>query len=125
MTPEPEPRAALHVLYQDESCAVVAKPAGMIVHRGWADDDCDLMRLTRDTLGRYVYPLHRLDRGASGAVLFALDQHAARTLNVDFAACEIDKRYLALTRGHPPEHGVIDHAIPRAPGDERVSAQTE
>lgn len=116
---------ALRVLYQDESCAVVDKPSGMIVHRGWADDEQDLMRLTRDTLGRYVYPLHRLDRGASGAVLFALSEHAARTLNRQFAAGEIQKRYLALTRGHPPEQGVVDHAIPRAPGEERVPATTE
>ena len=118
-------QTALRILLQDESCVVVAKPSGMIVHRGWANDDQDLMRLTRDTVGRYVYPLHRLDRGASGAVLFALDEHAARTLNRAFAAGEIEKRYLALTRGHPPEHGLIDYAIPRAPGEERVPAQTE
>ena len=37
----------------------------------------------------------------------------------------MEKRYLALTRGHPPEHGLIDHPIPRAPGEERVPAQTE
>ena len=115
----------LSILYQDANCVVVDKPSGMIVHRGWANDERDLMRLTRDTVGRYVYPLHRLDRGASGAVLFALDEHAARTLNRGFADGTIDKRYLALTRGHPPEHGVIDHPIPRAPGEERVPAQTE
>jgi tRNA pseudouridine65 synthase len=125
ITTEQDLSAPLRLLYRDESCVVVDKPAGMIVHRGWANDDQDLMRLTRDALGRYVYPLHRLDRGASGAVLFALDEHAARTLNRAFAATEIDKRYLALTRGHPPEHGLIDHAIPRAPGKERVPAQTE
>ncbi len=73
-----ESAVALRVLYQDESCAVVDKPSGMIVHRGWANDEQDLMRLTRDTLGRYVYPLHRLDRGASGAVLFALDLSTRR-----------------------------------------------
>ena len=97
----------------------------MIVHRGWANDDCDLLRVTRDALGRYVYPIHRLDRGASGAVLFALNEDAARVLNRSFAERSMDKRYLALTRGHPPEHGLIDHPIPRAPGEERVSAQTE
>jgi tRNA pseudouridine65 synthase len=116
---------ALRILYQDESCVVVHKPAGMIVHRGWANDDVDLMRLTRDTVGCYVFPLHRLDRGASGAVLFALTEQAARVLNRAFAAGEIEKRYLALTRGHPPESGVVDHPIPRAPGEARVPAQTE
>lgn len=125
MTLDADFSATLGILYQDESCAVVQKPSGMIVHRGWANDDRDLMRLTRDTLGRYVYPLHRLDRGASGAVLFALDEHAARTLNRALAAGEVNKRYLALTRGHPPERGLIDHPIPRAPGEARVPAQTE
>jgi len=100
MALEPE-SVTLRVLYQDEVCAVVDKPSGMIAHRGWANDDQDLLRLTRDTLRRYVYPLHRLDRGASGAVLFALNEGAARTLNRAFAAGEIEKRYLALTRGHP------------------------
>ena len=104
---------------------MVDKPSGMIVHRGWANDDCDLLRVTRDTLGRYVYPLHRLDRGASGAVLFALNEGAARSLNRSFADGSLDKRYLALTRGHPAEQGLIDHPIPRAPGEERVPAQTE
>jgi tRNA pseudouridine65 synthase len=115
----------IRILYQDESCLVVDKPSGMIVHRGWANDDQDLLRVTRDTVGRYLYPVHRLDRGASGAVLFALNVQAARTLNHAFAQGSIGKRYLALTRGHPPEHGIIDHAIPRAPGQERVPAQTE
>lgn len=115
----------LRILYQDDSCAVVDKPSGMIVHRGWANDEQDLLRVTRDALGRYVYPLHRLDRGASGAVLFALNEAAARTLNRSFADGSIGKRYLALTRGHPAEHGLIDHPIPRAPGEERVPAQTE
>src|SRR4051812_15768129 len=121
---EPATEPALHVLYRDASCVVVDKPSGMIVHRGWANDDRDLLRLTRDTVGRYVYPLHRLDRGASGAVLFALDEHAARTLNRGFAEGTIDKRSLALTRGHPPPQGLVDHPIPRAPGEERVPAQT-
>ena len=124
MTPQCS-EVPLRILYQDDSCAVVDKPSGMIVHRGWANDECDLLRVTRDALGRYVYPLHRLDRGASGAVLFALNEDAARTLNRSFADRSMAKRYLALTRGHPPEHGLIDHPIPRAPGEERVPAQTE
>ncbi len=72
-----------------------------------------------------MYPLHRWELGVSGAVLFALNQDAARVLNRSFADRSLDKRYLALTRGHPPEHGLIDHPLPRARGEERVPAQTE
>lgn len=124
MTPQRD-ELPLRILYRDDSCAVVDKPSGMIVHRGWANDERDLLRVTRDALGRYVYPLHRLDRGASGVVLFALNEAAARGLNRGFSDGSHDKRYLALTRGHPPERGLVDHPIPRAPGEERVPAQTE
>jgi tRNA pseudouridine65 synthase len=111
------------ILHRDSRCVAVAKPSGIATHRGWADDDDALLQLVRDTVNAYVYPVHRLDRGASGIVLFALDREAARDFSAAWA--HADKRYLAITRGHPPEELVIDHPIPRAPGEERVPAVTE
>ncbi len=119
-------RAAPAILWRDERAVAVDKPAGMIVHRGWADDDEPLLQTVRDLVGTLVYPIHRLDRGASGVVLFALDREAAGALGAAWASGEqVDKRYLAITRGHPPEHAVIDHPIPREPGGDRVGAVTE
>jgi tRNA pseudouridine65 synthase len=115
----------IEVLHRDSRCVAVAKPSGVATHRGWAHDDDDdpLLQQVRDTVDAYVYPVHRLDRGASGIVLFALDKEAAAA----FASVwpDADKRYLAITRGHPAEHLVIDHAIPKAPGEPRVPAVTE
>lgn len=111
------------ILHHDARCAVVNKPSGVATHRGWADDDDALLQQVRDLVGKYVYPVHRLDRGASGIVVFALDREAAGALSD--AWTRADKRYLAITRGHPAEHVVIDHAIPRAPGEARVPAVTE
>jgi len=115
----------IQLLHRDDRLVIVAKPSGVAVHRGWADDDDALLQLVRDTVEAWVWPVHRLDRGASGAVAFALDQEAARALGEAFAAGTVEKRYLALTRGHPPEHVVIDHPIPRQLGGERVPAVTE
>jgi tRNA pseudouridine65 synthase len=42
-----------------------------------------------------------------------------------FAAGSVEKRYLALVRGIPPESGVIDHPIPRDEDGPRVPALTE
>ena len=117
---------ALGVLFRDDRVAVVDKPSGIATHRGWADDDDALLQWTRDTVGCFVFPVHRLDRGASGCVLFALDREAAGFLGRAFAdGTAIEKRYLAITRGHPPDHIVLDHPVPRAPGEARVPATTE
>jgi tRNA pseudouridine65 synthase len=111
------------ILHRDARCVAVDKPAGVATHRGWADDDDALLQRVRDAVGCYVYPVNRLDRGASGIVLFALDREAAAALSAAWG--EADKRYAAITRGHPPEHVVIDHAIPSAPDKPRVPAVTE
>lgn len=104
---------------------VVDKPAGLLVHRGWGRDPVVAMTLLRDRLGRSVFPVHRLDRGTSGALLFALSPEVARLLQGAFEAGRVDKRYLALVRGVPPEASTVDHPIPRRPGGPRVPAVTE
>lgn len=113
----------IRIVYRDEHCVAVDKPSGVAVHRGWADDDDPLLQQVRDAVGTYVFPIHRLDRGASGITLFALDKDTARSISEAWPTA--DKRYFAITRGHPPEHLVIDHPIPKAPGLERVPAKTE
>ncbi len=113
----------MQILWRDARCVVVDKPAGVSTHRGWAGDDEPLLQRVRDAVGCHVYPVHRLDRGASGAILFALDPASAAAFAAAWPAA--DKRYLALTRGHPPERLVIDHPIPRGPGEPRVDAVTE
>ena len=110
------------IVHRDARCAVVDKPSGIATHRGWDDSDDALLQRVRDAVGCYVYPVHRLDRGASGLVLFALDADAAAAFAKAWP--EADKVYLALTRGHPADQ-VIDHPIPRSPETpERVPAVT-
>lgn len=104
---------------------VVDKPSGMIVHRGWARDRVVAMTLARDQVGRYVFPVHRLDRGTSGVLAFALDRDTARRLQSMFAAGQVGKRYLGLVRGIAPRHRVVDHPIPKSPRGPRIPALTE
>lgn len=113
------------IIWRDDRLAIVDKPAGVAVHRGWADDDEPLLQQVRDLVGQRVWLIHRLDRGASGAVLFALDAEAAAAASAIFQENRADKRYLAITRGHPPAHILLEHPIPREPGGERVPATTE
>lgn len=113
------------VLYRDDHVIVVAKPSGFIVHRGWANDRVVVMTLVRDAIGAWVYPVHRLDRGTSGALVFALDPDSQRVLSQGFEAQSVHKRYLTLVRGRLLEAGTIDYAIPRTEKGERIDAVTD
>ncbi len=116
---------SIELLHLDDQLVAVNKPSGLLVHRGWANDRDVAMTLVRDRLGRHVWPVHRLDRGTSGALLFALDPDTARALHEGFERGDVHKRYLAIVRGTAPEAGVVDHPIPRRPDGPRVPAVTE
>jgi tRNA pseudouridine65 synthase len=75
------------------------------------------LQLVRDALGRPVWPVHRLDRGTSGVLLFALSAEIASALGRAFEGDGVDKRYLALVRGWPDSAGTIDHPLARLDDD--------
>ena len=82
--------------------------------------------LVRDQfIGAPVHAIHRLDRGTSGVLLFALDPDAARYMQAEFEATRVVKRYLALVRGPMVAPCVLDHPVPQREGGERVAALTE
>jgi tRNA pseudouridine65 synthase len=114
----------IELLFVDRHVVVADKPSGLLVHRGWDDDEDVAMFRVRDAIGQHVYPVHRLDRGTSGALVFARTREAAAALGRDFEQGRVDKRYLALVRGTPPDSGLIDHAIPKSEGGPRVPAVT-
>ena len=105
----------LTIIYRDEQLIAIDKPAGLLVHRTVLDrhETRFAVQLLRDQIGQRVHPVHRLDRGTSGVLLFALDRAIASTLSEQFEAQRVDKTYLAVVRGHPPEAGRIDHALTR------------
>lgn len=103
----------LTVLYQDDSLVAIDKPSGWLVHRSNIDrhESRILVQALRDQIGRHVHPVHRLDKGTSGVMLFALDAASARCLAEQFERHEIHKTYWAVVRGWPPECGRIDHPL--------------
>lgn len=121
---DPQALKPIPLLYVDEHLVVADKPSGLLVHRGWDNDDDVALFRVRDVVGAYVYPIHRLDRGTSGALLFARTREAARALHTAFEAHRVDKEYLALVRGRAPEEGIIDYAIPKSEDGPRVAAVT-
>ena len=97
----------LSILYRDEHLIAIDKPSGLLVHRSEIDrhETRFAVQLLRDQIGHHVWPVHRLDRGTSGVLLFALDRETLRAAGKSFERNEVDKRYMAVVRGWPPESG--------------------
>jgi tRNA pseudouridine65 synthase len=103
----------LQLLFADEHMVAVNKPSGLLVHRSPIDrrETRFAQKILSDQLERPVFPVHRLDKPTSGALLFGLSPESARRLGELFAGREIEKTYLAILRGHIAEEGVIDYPL--------------
>ena len=113
-------------MYQDEALIAIDKPAGLLVHRTGLDagETRFAVQLLRDQIGQPVWPVHRLDKGTSGVLLFALSAQVAGAVSSLFESNEgIAKTYRAVVRGWPPAEGVIDHPLTRLADDARATAR--
>jgi len=108
-----ERQETLAILYRDDALVVIDKPSGLLVHRSPIDrhETRFAVQLLRRQLGRRVYPVHRLDKGTSGALAFTLSPTTAAALAAQFASREVRKVYHAIVRGWPAASGVIDHPL--------------
>jgi len=105
---------ALAVLYEDEACLVVDKPAGVVVHPGpghWSDT---LMNALLDYwagksgAGRPGI-IHRLDKETSGALLVSKTAEAHRRLANQIECRTVERMYHAFVQGLPAQpEGRID-----------------
>lgn len=89
----PAPR----VLYETDDYLAVDKPEGVVsiaqAGRG------GLPGLLKDVFPGRLFPVHRLDRDASGVIVFAKNAAAHRRLNGEFDRREVRKTYLAVVDG--------------------------
>ena len=101
------------IIYQDEDFVAINKPSGLLVHRSMIDrhETQFALQIVRDHLGQRVYPLHRLDKPTSGILLFALNQDMARQMMPVFSGHQVQKKYIAIVRGHSAEHELIDYPL--------------
>jgi len=106
---EPDVPRRFDILYEDDSVMVIDKPAGLPMHT-----TAKFWRNTLVALLRELYPdeqmeiAHRIDRETSGVLLIARNRTAASFLTRAFARRAVDKTYLALVKGQPPDTGRID-----------------
>ena len=118
----------LDILYEDEHCIVINKPAGMLVHPA-------ARRLTGTLVNALLHHcpdlggiggerrpgiIHRLDKDTSGVIAAAKTQSAFQRLAHQFKERQVQKEYIALVWGRMPEvSGSIDRPIGRHRSDRK------
>lgn len=115
------------ILYEDDACLVLNKPAGLSVHpaMGIPRTTSTVLHGIAHLFAERKLPfdaahvlVHRLDKDTTGCLLIAKTAEAHRLLQEQFATRSVQKFYLALVAGIPhPAAAVIDAAIGRSTMD--------
>ncbi len=100
----------MNVLFEDNHLLVVVKPYG-VPSQADSSGDCDMLSLCKEYIGRkyskpgnvYLGLVHRLDRPASGVMVFARTSKAAARLSAQIRSDGFEKTYLCVLTGSPPK----------------------
>lgn len=114
-TPAPFP-----IFYEDPYLIALEKPPGLLsIGTGKENSETFYKAVNQDVEIRShyrerIFIVHRLDREASGIMLFAKTPEVKEALQKNWS--ETEKRYYALVEGHPPEkEGTIKSWLKESP----------
>ena len=138
LIPPPEPAEPmgeaipLDILFEDQHLIVLNKPAGIAAHPGPGTPSGTLVNAllhhcgdSLSGIGGVARPgiVHRLDKETSGVMVAAKTDAAHQGLSALFSAHDIERVYIALTRGAPyPRKGTIETQIGRSGFDRKKMA---
>ncbi len=106
------------VLYQDEHLVAADKPHFLpVMPAGRFVQETLLVRLKRRLGLEQLAPLHRIDRGTAGLVLFSVNPETRARYHALFAQREMIKIYEALAPALPPEKFPLHHRSRIEPGE--------
>lgn len=99
----------LDILFEDEHLIIINKPAGMVVHPSHGHDHGTLVHAllhhcpSLPGINGVERPgiVHRLDKETSGSLVVAKTESAHQQLVELFSTHDIDRQYLAWSRGVP------------------------
>ena len=115
----------LSVLAEDKEFLVVEKPAGLLSVPTAEREQETLLARVSDFLQKryrrrpYVGVAHRLDKDTSGSLVFGRSRSTLSRLQELFRTHRIEREYLAIVEGNPPESGTFSADLVRDRGDRR------
>ena len=103
----------IEILAQLGALVAVNKPSGLLVHNSEfaGPREVTLQEQLSRQFDHVCFPLHRLDRGTSGVVLFSTERSAVSDWQERLQSTECNKTYLALVRGLDAGPQGIDHPV--------------
>jgi RluA family pseudouridine synthase len=119
----------LEIVHEDGDLLVVHKPAGLLTSTVPGERRPTALAILRaayaDDRATRVGLIHRLDRDASGLLVFSKTDVAFKSLKTQFFHHTVDRVYLVLVQGKPgPLAGTMDnHLYERADGVVRVARE--
>ncbi len=122
----------LNVLFEDSHLIVIDKPPGIAMHPAPGNETGTIVNAllhhcgaSLSGIGGVARPgiVHRIDKETSGVVVAAKTDAAHQGLSNLFATHDIERVYVAFTRGAPyPAKGTIEGAIGRSSHDRKKMA---
>lgn len=107
----------LRIVYEDADLIVVDKPAGLLTSTVARERRPTLLAAVRAHVTQReprarVGLIHRLDRDASGLLIFSKNDHAYRSLKSQFFHHTVTREYSAIVHGTPtPPNGRIESRL--------------
>ena len=113
----------LKVVFEDQDILVVDKPPGLLTSTGPRESRQTLLALVQQYLAEReprarVGLIHRLDRDASGLLIFSKNDAAYRSLKAQFLKHTVTREYRAVVHGKPdpPAACIENRLVERADG---------
>lgn len=125
ITEKPELRIGDKVIYKNNQFIAFNKPVAMATQPDQTED-VSLLTLAEIYTRAPLFLTHRIDRPASGVVLFAKTKRALQAINQQFKDRTIRKKYLAIVGNPPPEAtGILHNQLIKNSKTNKTSAVKE
>ena len=104
----------IDIIFENDDLIVLNKPAGLLSIPDRFGKEASLKSLLQ---AKYpsIFTVHRLDQQTSGLIVFAKNAEAHQQLSELFEGRTIEKKYVGLVNGRPPQEGVIEENMMEHP----------
>lgn len=92
----------IKIYYEDSELLVCEKPYGISSQKSEKENLVDILS---EQINSEIYPIHRLDIGTTGLIVYAKNQHSASVLSKQIVEGVFKKAYICLCHGITEKEG--------------------